>query len=709
MKKECVAMLLAGGQGSRLYVLTGSMAKPAVPFGGKFRIIDFPLSNCTNSGIDTVGVLTQYRPLELNTYIGSGQPWELDRVNGGVHILPPYQSAGGAVWYKGTANAIYQNIGFVDLYDPEYVLVLSGDHIYKMDYSLMLRRHKATGADCTISVMEVPWEEASRFGIMSVDGDDHITEFAEKPKEPKSNLASMGIYIFTWKKLRQYLIDDETDPRSDNDFGKNIIPAMLRNGEKMSAYRFEGYWKDVGTLDSLWDANMDMLSPGSGLNLLDKKWRIYGRTPTCPPTYIGKTGDVGNSAVAKGCTVLGEVKNAVLSTGTTVAEGASVSYSVVMPGAVIEAGAKVSYAIVGEGCHVGKNAVVGGAPGIGKSTLMLQICQQLGRTCKVLYVSGEESQAQVRMRASRIGAMEPNLLLASTTDLSTVLGLIEQFKPALAIVDSAQTIVSQDVDGISGGSTQVREVASALIDTAKTLDIPVLLVGHVTKDGSIAGPRTLEHLVDVVCQFEGDAETALRMLRAVKNRFGPTDEVGCFDMSGEGIEEVTDPSGLFLSTGNGSAATQVDGTCVTFTLDGHRSLPIEVQALVTRSVLPTPRRAANGVDSNRIAMLVAVLYRHGGINLLANDLYISTIAGGQAREPGRCARCRDWNIGFVRRHVLVSPPPLCRRCARTSPCREWAWCRRIRCRTRWPRFCDRSPMPKRHRHPHFATRESPFG
>ena len=358
MKKECVAMLLAGGQGSRLYVLTGNMAKPAVPFGGKFRIIDFPLSNCTNSGIDTVGVLTQYRPLELNSYIGSGQPWELDRMSGGVHILPPYQSATGAVWYKGTANAIYQNRGFVDLYDPEYVLVLSGDHIYKMDYSDMLRRHKEAGAACTISVMEVPWEEASRFGIMSVDGQDRITEFAEKPREPKSNLASMGIYIFTWSKLKAYLAADEADPNSDNDFGKNIIPAMLSAGETMAAYRFEGYWKDVGTLDSLWDANMDMLSPGSGLNLLDKKWPIYGRTPNCPPTFVGPEGDIGNSAVAKGCTILGEVKNTVLSYGSSVAEGAQVSYSVVMPNAVIEAGARVSYAIVGEGCHVGKNAVV---------------------------------------------------------------------------------------------------------------------------------------------------------------------------------------------------------------------------------------------------------------------------------------------------------------------------------------------------------------
>ncbi len=294
--------------------------------------------------------------------------------------------------------------------------------------------------------------------------------------------------------------------------------------------------------------------------------------------------------------------------------------------------------VLGSGIVPGSVTLIAGEPGIGKSTLLLETAGNVAREVAnhrdrnvVLYVSGEESQAQVRMRASRINAIEPNMLLAATTDLATVLGLIEQVRPALAIVDSAQTIVSQDVDGISGGSTQVREVASALIDTAKTLDVPVLLVGHVTKDGSIAGPRTLEHLVDVVCQFEGDAQTALRMLRAVKNRFGPTDEVGCFDMSGEGIEEVSDPSGLFLSS---NASVPVEGTCVTFTLDGHRSLPIEVQSLVTKSVLPTPRRAANGVDSNRIAMLVAVLYRHGGINLLANDLYISTIAGGLAKEPG---------------------------------------------------------------------------
>ena len=362
MKKECVAMLLAGGQGSRLYVLTGDMAKPAVPFGGKFRIIDFPLSNCTNSGIDTVGVLTQYRPLELNSYIGNGQPWELDRMSGGVHILPPYQSATGASWYKGTANAIYQNIGFVDMYDPEYVVVLSGDHIYKMDYSDMLRRHKEAEAGCTIAVMEVPWDEASRFGIMNVDGSDTIVEFEEKPKQPKSNLASMGIYIFSWQKMRAYLIADENDENSSNDFGKNIIPNMLAAGEKMVAYRFDGYWKDVGTLDSLWDANMDMLSPASGLNLLDKDWPIYGRTPSCPPAFVGEKSDVGNSAIAKGCVIEGEVKNSVLSVGVTVKEGAQVSYSVLMPGAVVEEGAVVQYAILGENTVVAKGAKVGAAP-----------------------------------------------------------------------------------------------------------------------------------------------------------------------------------------------------------------------------------------------------------------------------------------------------------------------------------------------------------
>ena len=361
-KKRCVAMLLAGGQGSRLMVLTENTAKPAVPFGGKYRIIDFPLSNCVNSKIDTVGILTQYQPLELNEYIGNGQPWGLNSSHGGVQVLPPYAKSKNSEWYKGTANAIYQNIGFIDLYDPDYVAVLSGDHIYKMDYSDMLRRHKAAGAACTISVMEVPWSEASRFGIMNVDGDDNITEFAEKPKEPKSNLASMGIYIFTWAKLRAYLIADEGREGSSNDFGKDIIPAMLNAGEKMVAYRFEGYWKDVGTLDSLWDANMDMLTPGSGLNLLDERWPIHGRTAICPPAYVGEHADVGNSAVARGCEILGEVKNSVLSTGCHVGRGAEVSYSVVMPGAVIEDGARVSYAIVGEGCRVGGKARVGAPP-----------------------------------------------------------------------------------------------------------------------------------------------------------------------------------------------------------------------------------------------------------------------------------------------------------------------------------------------------------
>ncbi len=362
MKKECVAMLLAGGQGSRLYVLTGDMAKPAVPFGGKYRIIDFPLSNCTNSGIDTVGVLTQYRPLELNSYIGSGQPWDLDGSTGGVHILPPYQGSDGGTWYKGTANAIYQNKGFVDMYDPDYVIILSGDHIYKMDYAGMIARHKETEAACTISVMEVPWDEASRFGIMSVNEQDMITEFAEKPKEPKSNLASMGIYVFSWPVLRQYLVDDENNPNSENDFGKNVIPAMLNNQEKMAAYRFDGYWKDVGTLESLWDANMDMLSPESGLDLHDKSWPIYARSVNAAAAYLGPRSTVTHSAFNRGSDLEGVVENSVLSPNVDVAEGARVSYSVLLPGVKIAAGAVVEYAILGEDCRIGPGCHVGGKP-----------------------------------------------------------------------------------------------------------------------------------------------------------------------------------------------------------------------------------------------------------------------------------------------------------------------------------------------------------
>ena len=362
MKKECIAMLLAGGQGSRLYVLTSNVAKPAVPFGGKYRIIDFPLSNCTNSGIDTVGVLTQYKPLELNSYIGSGQPWDLDRMDGGVHILPPYMQEGErGSWYKGTANAIYQNIGFVDMYDPDYVVILSGDHIYKMNYDKMVEAHKAANAVCTISVMEVPWDEASRFGIMAVDSEDRIVEFQEKPKEPKSNLASMGIYVFSWKELREYLIRDEADPNSSNDFGKNIIPNMLNAGEKMIAYRFDGYWKDVGTLESLWDANMDMLSRGD-LDLLESSWPIYARLPSEPPAFIGKDALVEHSVITQGCEVDGKVLNSVLSPAVRIEEGAEVQYSVLMPGVTVEKGAVVKYAILGENCHVAAGAKIGDSP-----------------------------------------------------------------------------------------------------------------------------------------------------------------------------------------------------------------------------------------------------------------------------------------------------------------------------------------------------------
>lgn len=361
-KKECVAMLLAGGQGSRLYVLTQHMAKPAVPFGGKYRIIDFPLSNCVNSGIDTVGVLTQYQPLVLNEYLGNGQPWDLDRIHGGLHVLPPYQSALGAQWYKGTANAIYQNMSFIDRYDPEYVLILSGDHIYKMNYNQMLSFHKEKNADCTIAVLQVPKEEASRFGIMTADENGTIVDFEEKPKEPKSDLASMGIYIFTWKKLKQYLIEDENNIDSSKDFGKNIIPAMLAANEKMVAYPFEGYWKDVGTLDSLWEANMDLLNPNVPLELYDPDWKIYSRNPVMPPHYIAAQANVQNSMVTEGCNIYGTVDFSVLFAGVTIEEGAIVRDSIVMPGAVIKKNSIVEYAIVGEDVVIEENVVIGQRP-----------------------------------------------------------------------------------------------------------------------------------------------------------------------------------------------------------------------------------------------------------------------------------------------------------------------------------------------------------
>ena len=361
-KQEVVAMLLAGGQGSRLGVLTRNLAKPAVPFGGKYRIIDFPLSNCVNSGIETVGVLTQYQPLELNDYIGNGQPWDLDSNNAGVHVLPPYQKQKKTDWYKGTANAIYQNIPFIERYNPDYVVVLSGDHIYKMDYSKMLAFHKEKNAACTIAVYEVPMAEASRFGILNTNEDGSIYEFDEKPKVPKSNKASMGIYVFTWDKLRKYLQEDEDDPKSQNDFGKNVLPAMLNAGESMYAYRFEGYWKDVGTIGSLWESNMDLLDPNVPLDLNDPEWRIYSRNPVMPPHYVAKGATMQNALAAEGCNVYGAVDFSVLFAGVYVAPGAVVRDSIIMPGARIEEGAVVQYAIVAENSVVGANSVVGQRP-----------------------------------------------------------------------------------------------------------------------------------------------------------------------------------------------------------------------------------------------------------------------------------------------------------------------------------------------------------
>lgn len=359
VSKDCVAMILAGGQGSRLGALTKNVAKPAVPFGGKYRIIDFPLSNCVHSGINTVGVLTQYQPLELNRYIGNGNPWDLDRSHGGVYVLPPYQSAKAGEWYKGTANAIYQNLSFLESFKPENVLILSGDHIYKMHYGEMMKAHKESGAAVTIAVMPVPWEEASRFGIMNVDEEGTITDFEEKPAEPKSNLASMGIYIFTYEVLKKYLEADERDPSSANDFGKNIIPAMLENGEKMVSFRFEGYWKDVGTIHSLWEANMDLVDQPPKFDLNDRSWSIYSRNMALAPHYVGQNAKITNSTVTEGCFIDGEIKHSVIFGGVELGEGSVVSDSVIMPGAKIGKNVVIEKAVIGADAVIGDGAKVG--------------------------------------------------------------------------------------------------------------------------------------------------------------------------------------------------------------------------------------------------------------------------------------------------------------------------------------------------------------
>ena len=361
-KQEVVAMLLAGGQGSRLGVLTQKIAKPAVPYGGKYRIIDFPLSNCVNSGIEAVGVLTQYQPLVLNEYIGNGQPWDLDGMNVGVQILSPYEKKGGADWYSGTANAIYQNINYIDRYNPEYAVILSGDHIYKMDYSKMVAYHKEHDADCTIAVIDVPLAEASRFGILNTNPDGSIYEFDEKPAHPKSTNASMGIYVFSWDKLRKYLIEDEANPDSSNDFGKDILPKMLADGQRMFAYAFSGYWKDVGTIESLWESNMDLLDPNVTLDLADENWKIYSRNPVVAPHYVSPTGVVQNSLISDGCIIEGNVDFSVLFSNVTIAPGAVVNDSILMPGVVVEEGAVIQYAIVSENAVIKKNAVVGARP-----------------------------------------------------------------------------------------------------------------------------------------------------------------------------------------------------------------------------------------------------------------------------------------------------------------------------------------------------------
>ncbi|MFA5638200.1 MAG: glucose-1-phosphate adenylyltransferase [Anaerovoracaceae bacterium] len=363
-KKETIAMLLAGGQGNRLGKLTKTIAKPAVAFGGKYRIIDFPLSNCINSGIDTIGVLTQYQPLELNAYIGSGQPWDLDRLYGGVTILPPYVKGSLGEWYKGTANAIYQNMHFISLYEPTYVVILSGDHIYKANYQLMIEYHKEKKADCTIAVLDVPLQDASRFGIMNVKDDLRIYEFEEKPKEPKSTLASMGVYVFTWEKLKEYLEKDEKDKDSHNDFGKNIIPKMIVSKERVYAYPYKGYWKDVGTVKALWEANMDILDKDKGIDIDDYRWKIYSRNPVLPPQYIGEGAEIKNSFITEGCTVEGFVDHSILFPGVIVKKGARVVNSILMPRSRVEEEAVVEYSIIMEDLTVPKGIKVGEVPEI---------------------------------------------------------------------------------------------------------------------------------------------------------------------------------------------------------------------------------------------------------------------------------------------------------------------------------------------------------
>ena len=397
VKKKCVAMLLAGGQGSRLYALTQNRAKPAVPYGGKYKIIDFPLSNCIHSGIDTVGVLTQYEPLELNAYIGNGATWDLDCMSGGAYVLPPYVKGKKGEWYSGTASAIFQNIHFIEQYNPDYILILSGDHIYTMDYEKMIDAHEERGADATIAVMEVPMAEASRFGIMNTDDDMRIVEFEEKPPVPKNNLASMGIYVFSWKKLREYLIADNQDPNSSNDFGKNIIPNMLNNGEKMFAYLFEGYWKDVGTINSLWEANMDLLGENPAFDVSDSEWKIHSRNPLAPPEYLGANASVRNSMIALGCEVYGSVENSLLSSNVVIEEGASVSDSVIMSGTVIKSGARIRYSIIDENVVVDSDVCVGEEKGKGITVLGRNITVGKGAVVKGGEIIDKNIEAGVKI------------------------------------------------------------------------------------------------------------------------------------------------------------------------------------------------------------------------------------------------------------------------------------------------------------------------